>query len=139
MRDENPRSLRGMSFACEPCRPEAAQMDCARIGQTIQITGEISAEEPLIVEGKVVGSIELTGHPLTITENGTVEATVVAHTITVSGHVTGTLSASARIVVQQTATIDGDLEAPAVSVQEGAVMHGRLQIEGRRQGLALAS
>ena len=114
-------------------------MDCARIGRTIQITGDISAEEPLIVDGTVVGSIELTGHPLTVTENGSVEATVVAHTITVSGHVTGTLNASARIVVQQTATIDGDLEAPAVSVQEGAIVHGKLQIEGRRQGLALAS
>jgi len=114
-------------------------MDCARIGRTIHIKGDVSAEEPIIVEGTVVGSIDLTGHPLTVTENGTVEATVVAHPVTVSCHVTGTINASARILVQQTATVDGDLAAPSVSVQDGATVHGRLEVEGRRPGLALAS
>ena len=114
-------------------------MDCARIGRTIHIKGEVSAEEPIIIDGTVVGSIDLTGHPLTVTENGSIDATVVAHTVTVSGRVTGTINASARIIVQQTATVEGDLAAPALSVQEGATVHGRLEVEGRRAGLALAS
>jgi cytoskeletal protein CcmA (bactofilin family) len=114
-------------------------MDCARIGRSIRITGDISAEEPVIVEGIVVGSIRLGGHPLTVSEAATVEGEVVAHTITVSGNVTGTLNASARVLVRQTARIDGDLVAPAVSVEDGATVHGRLEIEGRRQPLALAS
>ncbi len=114
-------------------------MDCARIGRTIHIKGEVSAAEPIIVDGSVVGSIDLTGHPLTITENGNIDATVIAHTVTVSGRVTGTITASARIVVQQSARVDGDLAAPAVTVQDGATIHGRLEVEGRRAGLALAS
>jgi cytoskeletal protein CcmA (bactofilin family) len=114
-------------------------MNCARIGRTIHIKGDVSAEEAMVVEGTVVGSIDLTGHPLTVTENATVEATVVADSVTVSGRVKGSISASARITVQESANIDGDLSAPAVSVQDGATVHGRLEISGRRAGLALAS
>jgi cytoskeletal protein CcmA (bactofilin family) len=122
-----------------PGEPEAF-MDSARIGPSIRITGDISADEPLIIDGTVVGSIELTSHPVTINEGATVEATILAHSVTVSGAVRGSIHASARIVVEKTASIDGDLVAPSISVQDGATIHGRLEIEGRREKkLALAS
>ncbi len=37
----------------------------------------------------------------------------------------------ARIVVSETATVEGTLSAPAISVAEGAVLHGRVEAEGR--------
>jgi cytoskeletal protein CcmA (bactofilin family) len=114
-------------------------MDCARIGPSIRITGDISSEEPLLIDGTIVGSIKMTGQSITVSESGTIEADVVAHTITVKGNVVGSLNATERIVVQQSARIDGDISSPSLTVQDGATIHGKLEIQGRRQPLALAS
>lgn len=104
----------------------------AQIGPSIHITGEVSAQEPLTIAGHVVGTIDLTGHPLTLTDSAQVKADIVADTIVVRGNVRGKLSAGARIVMNKTAIFSGNLSAPAVSVDDGAQLQGRLEIAGRR-------
>ena len=37
-----------------------------------------------------------------------------------------------RIVLHKTATFEGNLSAPSVSVDDGALLQGRLEIAGRR-------
>jgi cytoskeletal protein CcmA (bactofilin family) len=113
----------------------------AHIGKTIRIKGEITAQEPLTIAGQVIGTIDVTGHPLTVTESATIEADVLARTIIVSGTVDGTLQAEGLIVVEKTAMLSGDVSAPSVLLHDGATVHGRLDIAGRRktQPLALAS
>lgn len=110
-----------------------------QIGASIHIKGEVTAKEPLTVSGRVDGSIDVGGHQLIITEAGQIAADIVAHTIVVGGHVTGTLSADGSIIVQRTATIEGDLSAPSVSVDDGAQLQGRFEIGGKRAELSLAS
>lgn len=110
----------------------------ATIGPSIRIVGQVFASEPLTIAGHVSGSIDVSGHPLTITDSGNVSADIVAHTIVIGGNVHGNLLADGRIVVNRTATIDGDLAAPAVSIDDGAVLKGRLEIAGRRAAAAAA-
>lgn len=105
----------------------------AQIGPSIHIKGEVSAQEPLTIAGHVVGTIDVSGHPLVVTDSGQVAADIVAHTIVIGGNVNGKLLADGRIVVSKTATFAGDLSAPAVSVDDGAVVQGRLEVAGRRQ------
>lgn len=102
----------------------------AHIGASIRIKGQVSAQEPLTIAGHVVGTIDLTGHPLTVTDSGHVKADIVAHTIVIGGKVNGKLLADGRIVMNKTAVFDGDLSAPAVSVVDGAQVQGRLEIAG---------
>ena len=113
----------------------------AQIGKTIQIKGEVTAEEPLTIAGQVIGTIDVSGHPLTVTESASIEADVMARTIIVSGTVTGTLQAEGLIVVEKTANLSGDVSAPSLLLHDGATVHGRLDVAGRRktQPLALAS
>lgn len=112
----------------------------AQIGPSIRIQGDITASEPLTIAGQVDGSIAVEGHPLTIVVGGRVNATLVAHTIVVAGEVSGLLNAGARIVVRETATIDGDLSAPAISLADGATLQGRVETtEHRRPALQIAS
>ncbi len=111
----------------------------AHIGSSIRIKGEVSAREPLTIAGTVEGSIAVEGHPVTIVEGGSVNATIVAHTIVVAGAVNGRLNAEARIVVRATANIQGDLAAPAVSLAEGATVQGRVETAQRKTKLQLAS
>jgi cytoskeletal protein CcmA (bactofilin family) len=113
----------------------------AHIGKSIQIKGEVTAEEPLTIAGQVIGTIEVSGHPLTVTETAAIDADVMARTIIVSGTVNGTMQAEGLIVVEKTATLSGDVSAPSVLLHDGATVNGRLDIAGRRktQPLALAS
>ena len=104
----------------------------AHIGSSIHITGDVAAQEPLTIAGHVTGTIDVSGHALTVQEHAQVKADVVAHTIVIGGHVNGRLNADGRIVVQQTATIEGDLSAPTVSVDDGALVQGHFEIAGRR-------
>lgn len=112
----------------------------AQIGPSIRITGEVTASEPLTVAGHVDGSIQVDGHPLTITAGGHASASLVADTVVVGGTVRGRVSAGARIIVRETAVIEGDLTAPAVSLADGASVRGRVETaERKKAGLALAS
>ena len=85
----------------------------------------------------VSGTIDVSGHPLTVTEAAHIDAEVKAHTIIVAGNVNGRLNAEQRIVVQQTATVTGEVSAPALTLHEGALVQGRLDIAGHRQPVAL--
>jgi cytoskeletal protein CcmA (bactofilin family) len=114
-------------------------MSAAHIGSTIQIKGEVFAEEPLTIAGTVVGTIDVSGHPLTVTDGAMIEADIVARTIVVAGRVSGSVTADERMVVQKTASIEGEATAPAMILEDGATVHGRLEIAGRRAPLALAS
>jgi len=109
----------------------------AQIGPSISIKGELRAEEPLTIAGRVDGTIDVSGHPLTVTESATVEADIMAHTIVIAGTVAGHLSAAERIVVQQTASLSGEISAPALTVQDGATVEGKFEITGSRQPVTL--
>jgi cytoskeletal protein CcmA (bactofilin family) len=104
----------------------------AQIGPSIHIKGQVTAQEPLTIAGHVVGSIDVTGHPVIVTDSGHIAADIVAHTIDIGGSVNGKLCADARIVVRQTGQFEGDLSAPAISVDDGALVQGHLEIAGRR-------
>ena len=111
----------------------------ARIGPSIRIKGEVITREPLTISGIVDGTIDADGHPLTVDDGGKVTATITAHTIVIAGKVQGALSADARIIVRETATINGDLSAPAVSLAEGAQVQGRVETAAKKSALSLAS
>jgi cytoskeletal protein CcmA (bactofilin family) len=109
----------------------------AYIGPSIHIKGEVRAQEPLTIAGQVSGTIDVSGHPLTVTEAAHIDADVKAHTIVIGGTVDGHMTAEERIVVQQTATLSGEISAPSLTVHDGATVQGRFEIAGHRQPVAL--
>ena len=109
----------------------------AQIGPSIRIKGEVTAHEALTIAGQVEGTIEVNGHVLTVMPEAHVHATVMAETIVISGHMNGSLQAGTRIVVRETANIEGDLSAPAISLADGATVQGRLETSAVRHGAIL--
>jgi cytoskeletal protein CcmA (bactofilin family) len=99
----------------------------AGIGRSIHIKGEVTSREPLIISGHVDGTVTVEGHAVTIDGSGCVDANVTAEMIVVEGRVHGSLTAGGRIVVRETATIEGDILAPSVTVAEGATVQGRVE------------
>ena len=102
------------------------------IGATISIKGEVLCQEPLTIAGHVEGSVEAAGFVLTIAEGGRATATLLADTIVVGGAVEGSLCAHDKIVVSETAVIEGDLTAPGIRLAEGAQVQGRIDTGNRK-------
>jgi cytoskeletal protein CcmA (bactofilin family) len=97
------------------------------LGPTLYFKGDLSADEDLVIQGRVEGSITHTQN-LTVGAQGTVKANIRAHTIVVEGTVTGDLRAEKSIFVRQTAKVLGNITAPAVSILEGASFSGNIDM-----------
>jgi len=102
----------------------------ANIGKSITIKGDLSGNEDLQIEGNVEGRIDLPNNQLTIGAEGRVKAEVHAKSVVVIGHVTGNLSAAERIQVEATGVVDGDVKAPRLVIQEGAMLNGGVEMSG---------
>lgn len=107
------------------------------IGRSITITGDITADEPLTIAGRVDGTISIPGHSLTIDDAGQVNGDLQADAVIVSGHVTGSVVATSRIAIRGTAIVDSNLSAPVLRVEDGAEVRGTLDIEGTKTAAAL--
>jgi cytoskeletal protein CcmA (bactofilin family) len=111
----------------------------ATIGQSIVFKGELTGDEDLEIEGQVEGNVRLANNTLTIGANGRLTAQVVAKSIIVIGRVKGNLTATERIEIQATGIVEGDVKAPRLNVQEGAVLNGGIDMSGSRETSASTS
>ena len=102
----------------------------ANIGKSISIKGDLSGNEDLQIDGTVEGRIDLPNNQLTIGPEGRVKAEVHAKSVVVIGHVTGNLAAADRIQVEATGIVDGDVKAPRLVIQEGAMVNGTVEMSG---------
>ena len=100
----------------------------ANIGKSITIKGDLSGNEDLQIDGSVEGRIDLPNNQLTIGAEGRVKAEVHAKSVVVVGHVTGNLSAADRIQVEATGIVDGDVKAPRLVIEEGAMLNGAVEM-----------
>jgi cytoskeletal protein CcmA (bactofilin family) len=112
----------------------------AEIGKTIVIRGEVTAREDLVISGRVEGSIRVEGHAVLINAGADVRADIDARAITVAGHVAGAVLADERIELRETSTIEGEMEAPAIKMADGAVFQGKAgTTAGAKKKLKIAS
>lgn len=101
----------------------------AVIGASLDLQGELSGEEDLLIEGRVQGRIQLAQHALTIGAKGRVSAGVHARLISIEGEVDGNLVAEEMIVLKKSARVRGDLVAPRVVIEDGARFKGTIDME----------
>ena len=105
--------------------------DLAQIGKSVIIKGELSGSEDLYVDGQVEGSIALKNDSLTVGPNGTVNATVEAKGVVVQGKLEGNVQASDRVELRKSAVVTGDIATQRISIEEGAYLKGKVDIQGK--------
>jgi cytoskeletal protein CcmA (bactofilin family) len=98
------------------------------LGSTLVFKGELSAEEDLVLRGRVEGSIHHTAS-LRIGEEGSVKGNIKAKHITVEGTVEGDLFGSATVNIRESAHVKGNIFSPTVSLIEGAHFKGSIDME----------
>ena len=100
------------------------------LGPTLFFKGDLSAEEDLLIQGRVEGSITHTQR-LSVGAQGVVKANIRAQTIIVEGTVDGDLQAEKSVVLKDTAKVRGNLYAPSISITEGASFSGNIDMSAR--------
>jgi cytoskeletal protein CcmA (bactofilin family) len=103
----------------------------ANIGQSVQINGELTGQEDLIIDGKIDGKIMLKDHQLTIGPNGHINAEVHAKSVQINGEVTGNITADDKVEISPSGSVQGDICAPRVALADGSSFKGSIDM-GRK-------
>jgi cytoskeletal protein CcmA (bactofilin family) len=104
----------------------------AWIGQGVVIEGRITSAQDLRIDGRVEGSIEVGDHVLMVGARAEVKANLVAKSILISGTVIGNVTATQRLDLQATGSVEGDISSPRLVMVDGAVVKGRIDAIGNR-------
>ena len=110
-----------------PPSPAAAHLD-----RGTKISGKLHFEGPARIDGNIDGEIE--GKEITIGESAVVTAQIRADSIVVCGKVKGEITATQRIEIRPTAKIIGNITAPKLIVQEGAIFQGQCSMAHESEG-----
>jgi cytoskeletal protein CcmA (bactofilin family) len=99
------------------------------IGKSVVIRGEVSGNEDLYIDGDVEGTVTLHESRLTIGPNARVRADISVRDVVILGHLTGNVQASGRVDLRQSALVTGDILAGRLSIEESAVLTGRVELK----------
>jgi cytoskeletal protein CcmA (bactofilin family) len=99
------------------------------IGKSVVIRGGLSGNEDLFIDGDVEGTVTLPDSSLTIGPNARVKADVSAREVIIFGHLTGNVKATGRVDLRQSALVNGDILAGRLSIEDSAVLTGRVELK----------
>ncbi|HEY0340623.1 MAG TPA: polymer-forming cytoskeletal protein [Steroidobacteraceae bacterium] len=97
------------------------------LGKTLVFKGELSADEDIILQGRVEGSIHHT-QSVTVGIDGVVIGDTHARSIVVEGTVEGDLHGVVSVLIAASATVRGNISAPRVGIMEGANFNGSVDM-----------
>ena len=97
------------------------------------MTGTLTFKDPvnLQINGRFEGTLDTKGN-LSIGEKAHVKATIQGEAIIIHGTVTGNITATTRVELVSGARVTGKIASPRVIMQDGAILHGTLEMLGGR-------
>jgi cytoskeletal protein CcmA (bactofilin family) len=108
------------------------------IASGLTISGDLTSEEDLALEGLVVGSVVVSNNRVFVRSSGCVNGHVIGSTIIVAGRVNGNLYAEKKVVVRSSANVRGKIFAPRVALEAGGRFKGRVNMDSKSRTLAAA-
>jgi cytoskeletal protein CcmA (bactofilin family) len=100
----------------------------AVLGKSVTVIGEIRSHEPLTIEGEVEGTIDATGHLLTIAASGNVRADVQAKEIDVLGSLEGNIDQADVTHIRAGARFLGDIRTQRIVIEDGGFFRGKVDL-----------
>ena len=109
--------------------PEAEPRNSAMIGKSVKVNGQIFTKEDLYVDGDVEGTIESAENKVTIGPNGRVQASIRAREVIILGQVQGNVETTDKVDIRKDAKLVGDIVAARISIEDGALFKGSIDIK----------
>lgn len=109
--------------------PTPPQRNVAMIGTGIQINGDISGDENLVIDGSVEGSVKLNSNEVSVGQGGRVKADVSARIVRIDGKVNGDITGQEKVIISKTGNVRGNIKAPRVLLEDGAMFKGSIDMD----------
>lgn len=103
-----------------------------RIPDDIEIIGTLKLPDDRTVGCKVEGEI-VCPSTVTIARDARIKARIKAESVVIFGTVDGEIHASGRAVLKSSCTLNGDIHAARVLVEEGAAFNGKSHVSPKSQ------
>lgn len=105
----------------------------AYLGPDVDIEGTLRFENSVLIEGKFKGEIQSEHGQLVVGESAEVEADISGGVITVRGKVTGSVTASERVHLQDRGVFSGQLTTPSLQMDESVTFDGSCSMPKKGQ------
>lgn len=140
-RKDNPENktapaVQGQDRPVSKTAAAAAMGKTALIGTGIHVNGDISGTENLVIEGRVEGKIDLGNNQVHIGESGKVAADIVAKNVKIDGTLQGDVDGKERVVITKAGRVRGNITAPRVMLEDGAVFKGSIDVNPAESAVA---
>lgn len=99
------------------------------LGGGMTVTGDVTGEGELRIEGRVEGSVTTNGR-VVVDASGQVEGGIEAEEVVASGKVSGNIKASGAVRLKKGCRVEADIEASKIELEEGGTVNGRLTMKG---------
>jgi cytoskeletal protein CcmA (bactofilin family) len=111
-----------------PARPRAAA-PASVIGPSIQIKGDLTGQEDLVIQGRVEGEVKLKTNNVTVGREGRIRADIYGRSVYVEGEVKGHLYGEQEVVIRASGKVQGDIVSPRVVLENGSNFKGSIDME----------
>jgi len=98
------------------------------IGPTLVFKGELSADEDLIIEGNIEGTIAHHKKHLTVGKQGRVRANIHASSVIVEGQLIGDIHSEGIVSLANGADVKGDIYCGRIIMEDGARFKGKIDM-----------
>ena len=102
-------------------------LSSTNLSSNVEIKGSIKFQKNLLIDGKFEGKINSNG-VLTIGEKADIRGEIKVKSIAVYGKVQGNITVDERCELKSTCTLEGDLKAPRLVIEEGATFIGTSEV-----------
>ena len=99
------------------------------IGSSVVFRGELSAEEEIIIQGMVEGTVAPHAKLVLVGKEGRVRALIHAQSIRIEGQVDGDIHGDDFVELRKGANVTGNIFSPCVSIDKGALFNGTVSME----------
>ena len=112
------------------------------VGNGTTLTGEASFKGMLRVDGGLSGTVRSDDGTLIVSTNGRVDANVEVAVAQIFGTVNGDITATKRIEMGRVAKVTGNIQTPALVIEQGALFEGScrmVQVKEKAESAAAAT
>jgi cytoskeletal protein CcmA (bactofilin family) len=118
-------------FGAKSTKQSKARDFTTIINDGTEIEGSVVFSGTVLLQGRIRGEVT-SNDVLVVGERGVVNASIRASLVEISGEVTGNITATDRIELHVNCRVYGDIEAPVVIIDEGAMLEGQCRMTKAR-------
>jgi cytoskeletal protein CcmA (bactofilin family) len=97
------------------------------IGPGMRVVGDCQTDGTLRIEGSVKGTVRA-GKAVVLGKEGVIEGDIITQDAVVGGRVTGSILAESRLELQATCTVEGEIKARRIKLDEGGAVQGSVHV-----------